>query len=372
MGVIKVAYFIGSLNRGGAEMLLLDICQKMNYAPFDMVLVYRNDGDLTNDFIATGVTMFKIKPKGLKIRYFRQLRRLIKREKVDVVHAQTLLNGFVSLLCTAFTKVKLVVTFHGLFISKTDRFFTHFVMWFANASIFVSDYERDWYLKKTLFAPSKRCYLVYNGIDFSKLDKKYPIPDFLENRVIPFVGTIKMVMVGNFVSGRSQNFLCQALKQFRDNNVCNFCFYFVGKKYESEPHLYDNCVNYCKENGLFDTCVFFLDGRGDVPAILQHVDAFVYSTNEDTFGIAVVEAIASGLPVIVNDWEVMKEITENGKFAVLYKTKDIDDFTAKLTDVVTNLAQYRNHSLTNAEAIRQRFSIESHINNLNKLYNTIL
>lgn len=369
---MKVAYFIGSLNRGGAEVLVLDICRKKAFAPYDMVLIYRNDGELTEDFVATGVPMYRVKPKGLKIGYFGQLRKLIKRENVDVVHAQTLPNGFFSVLCTAFTRVKLVVTFHGFFTSKTDKLYTHFVTWFADASVFVSDYVRDWYIKNTWFAPSKRCYLVYDGIDFSKLDKKYPIPDFHENDAHDTVGTIKMAMVGNFVGGRSQNFLCQALKQFKDNSKCDFRFYFIGKKTASEPYLYDNCVNYCKENGLLDSSVFFLGGRGDVPAILQYIDAFVYSTNDDTFGIAVVEAIASGLPVVVNDWVVMKEITESGKLAVLYKTKDLDDFTEKLTDVITNLAQYKNHSQTNAEIIRQRYSIETHIQNLNKLYNTIL
>lgn len=369
---MKVAYFIGSLNRGGTEMLTLDICRKKDYAPYDMVLIYRNDGELTEDFMVTGIPMYKIKPKRLKIGYLWRLRRLIKKENVDVVHALTLPNGFVSVLFTAFTRVKLIVAFHGFFTSAKDRFYTHFVMWFANASVFVSNYVRDWYINETLFAPLERCYVVYDGVDFSKLDKKYPIPDFLENRAQASSETIKLAMVGNFVSGRSQNFLCQALKQFKDNCSCDFQFYFIGKKSESEPYLYDNCVNYCKRNGLWNTTVFFLGGRGDVPAILQNIDAFVYSTNDDTFGIAVVEAIASGLPVVVNDWDVMKEITEDGKHAVLYKTKDVDDLTAKLTDVINNLAHYRNLSLTNAEIVRQRFSIDFHIQNLNKLYNTIL
>ena len=48
---MKVAYFIGSLNRGGTEMLTLDICRKKDYAPFEMILVYRYDGELTELFI---------------------------------------------------------------------------------------------------------------------------------------------------------------------------------------------------------------------------------------------------------------------------------------------------------------------------------
>jgi len=90
------------------------------------------------------------------------------------------------------------------------------------------------------------------------------------------------------------------------------------------PHLYDDCVNYCKQNGL-EYKVLFLGSRTDIPQILDQLDAFVYATDHDTFGIAVVEAMAVGVPVFVNDWEVMKEITVDGKYATLYKTKDEKD-----------------------------------------------
>ena len=114
--------------------------------------------------------------------------------------------------------------------------------------------------------------------------------------------------------------------------------------------------------------MFFLGGRSDVPAVLQNVDAFVYSTNDDTFGIAVVEAMATGLPVIVNDWEVMKEVTENGNLAYLYKTKDIEDCVERLGQLVNNLANYKQVARMNAKIVRERYSIEAHIQNLSHIY----
>ena len=38
-----------------------------------------------------------------------------------------------------------------------------------------------------------------------------------------------------------------------------------------------------------------------------------------------VEAVASGVPTFVNDWVVMREITDNGKLARLYMSKDPAD-----------------------------------------------
>ena len=148
--------------------------------------------------------------------------------------------------------------------------------------------------------------------------------------------------------------------------------YFIGKKTNAEPEIFDNCVNYCRENGLLDSSVFFVGGRNDVPAILQHIDAFVYATNRDTFGIAVIEAIASGLPAIVNDWEVMKEVTSNGDWATLYKTMDFADCADKIEKFIKNEELRKEDAQLNVEAVRQRFSIENHILNLNEVYEKTL
>ena len=369
---MKVAYFIGSLNRGGTETLVLDTFRRMEVLPYDCILIYRSEGELSEAYRATGVPMFRVKPPKFKIGYVTKLHRLLKEEEVDVLHTQTHLNAFLGVFCTLFSRVRLVVSFHGFTLSLMDRVYTQLALWGADASVFVSKYVQDWYLRRNFCVPRKRCSVVYNGIDFSKFNKEYDIPDFLKKDIASSSGMVKMAMVGNFSSARSQLLVCQALKILNDRNAGNFRFYFVGKKTNNEPEEFDNCVNYCRENGLLDKTIFFLGGRDDVPAILKHMDAFVYATNRDTFGIAVIEAVASGLPAIVNDWEVMKEVTNNGEWASLYKTMDVADCVDKIEEYIKNKGQRKESALRNAEAVRQRYSIENHILNLNEVYEKTL
>ena len=367
---MRVAYFIGSLKTGGTEILLLDSFRSKDVSLFDCILIYRNDGDLTEAFRASEIPLFRVKPHGLKLGYIHQLRRILKWEGIDILHTQTLFNAFLGLFCVCFSHIRLVASFHGLFLSFKNRVLTHLVMWLADASVFVSEYVRDWYIQHTFFAPRRRCYVVHNGIDFSKFNHYYPCPDFLEKNTIGHEHCVKLAMVGSFVSGRSQEFICRCLKQLRDNGEERFLFFFIGRRSDAEPRLYDDCVRFCKENGLWDK-VFFLGGRSDVPAILQHIDGFVYSTINDTFGIAVVEAMAVGVPVIVNDWEVMKEVSCNGQWATLYRTNDVDDCVSKISDLIC----HRNNGMLSAanlsNAVRETFSIERHIQNLNSVYNSL-
>ena len=352
-------------------MLTLDIFRRKDVAPFEMILIYRNEGDLSNDYRATGVPMFRIKPTGLKVGYIPRLRRLLRREKVDILHAQTLRNGLLSILCTCFSRVKLVTSFHGFLSTVKHKIYAHLVMWSADASVFVSNYEREWFIKHIFLSPGKRCHVVYNGIDLSKLNKEYPVPDFLdESRRFPEV--IRLAMVGNFVRGRSPYFICQALKALKDKGVNNILFYFIGKRSLTEPERFDDCVRYCRENGLLDTSVFFTGGRDDIPSVLQHIDGFVYSSDCDTFGIAVVEAMAAGIPVVVNDWIVMKEITDNGNLATIYKTLDVDDCATKIEDLTIHIDERKEKARMVADVVRQRYSIENHIQNLFEVYKSTL
>ncbi len=369
---MKVAYFIGSLNRGGTETLVLDTFRRKEMLPYECILIYRSEGELSEAYRATGVPMFRIKPTGFKLGYIPKLRRLLREQGVDILHTQTHLNAFLGVFCTLFSTVRLVVSFHGFMLSVLDRVYTQLALWCADASVFVSQYVRDWYLSRMLFAPRQRCYVVYNGIDFSKFDKPYETPDFLNKDDEESPDTVKMVMVGNFSTARSQILLCQAIKALKERNAGDIRLFLVGKKTNADPEVFDNCVNYCRENGLLDKSVSFLGGRSDVPAILQHMDAFVYATNRDTFGIALIEAVASGLPAVVNDWDVMKEVTNNGEWASLYKTMDVKDCADKIEEFVKNKEQRKEAALRNAEAVRQRFSIENHIRNLNEVYEKTL
>lgn len=368
---MKVAYFIGSLNRGGTETLVLDTFRRKETAPYESILIYRSEGELSEAYRATGVPMFRIKPNRFKLGYVTKLRRLLKEERVDILHTQTHLNAFIGVFCTLCSKVKLVVTFHGFMLSFLDRVYSQLGLWCADASIFVSKYVQDWYLKQTFLAPRKRCHVVYNGIDFSKFDMQYDMPDCL--KVTPNLPeTVKMAMVGNFSSARSQILICQALKILKDKGLCNFNFYFIGKKTDADPEEFDKCVDYCRENGLLDTSIFFMGGRSDVPAILQYMDGFVYATNRDTFGIAVIEAIASGLPAIVNDWSVMKEVTNDGEWASLYETNNVIDCADQIEDFMKNKDWRKEKTLKNAEMVRQHFGIDNHIRNLNEVYEATL
>jgi glycosyltransferase involved in cell wall biosynthesis len=248
----------------------------------------------------------------------------------------------------------------------------------------VSDTQRIYYQEKYRLKAEKQK-VVYNGISFEKLDVGLTSTLATDSMTLSHTisngktklhtelhlssKTLLLGAVGNFNDVRDQLTTCRFLKLLNEKKV-DFHFVFVGKKIESSLELYNDCVRYCEENDLMEV-VSFLGTRNDVPQILNELDAFIYSTNHDTFGIAVIEAMAVGIPVFVNDWEVMKETTQNGKYANLYKTKDESDLLRIFMLFMDKKDSYQIKADKGAYYVCEKFNIEKHIKNLKSLYLTL-
>lgn len=366
---MKIAYLLGSLNRGGTETLLLDVFRNAQQYNLDAVGVYRKAGILEQDFIQSGVFMYKLAFQKNVISYLFSLRKLLSQNKILIVHAQQPIDALYAWLACWGTGIKIVLTFHGYDFSGSlfHRMVIRFIIQRTDINIYVSNSQKQYYQTKYDLKSEKQQF-VYNGISFDKLD------NFKFSSIREELGlssdTLLLGCVGNFVPGRDQLTICRFLKKLKEQKV-DFHFLFVGKRAETAPHLYDDCVIFCEQYGLSDRVTFW-GSRKDVPNILSQLDGFMYASDHDTFGIAVVEAMYSGVPVFLNDWKVLTEITDNGKHAIMYRTKDEDDLLQKFTHFLENRNEYKQKAIMAKEFVINNYSIQSHIANLKEVYKTVL
>lgn len=367
----KIAYLFGSLNRGGTETLFLDVFRNASKASFGLIGFHRKDGAYRDEFYTAGPKMVHLAPKRFGyIRYLVQLRQLLKSEHITIVHAQHWLDGIYAWLATIGTDIRVINTFHGYFPMKgLNGLLCRMSIRMADEMCFVSRYEQEWY-QQQIRIDDRKCHVIFNGVDFAKIDG-------VECNVYGVKERIKLCMVGNFVEVRDHRTLVRALamlKGLADGRMSGleYDFYFIGKRSEDYPYIYDECVRVCDENKM--TNVHFLGGRGDVPELLKQMDGFVYSTDHDTFGIAVVEAMAAGLPVVVNDYPVMKEVCgeEESNYVTYYRSKDVDDCAEAiiklLEDIKISSNEFKQQCQHNSIFVRERYSIENYIATLSHIY----
>ena len=118
---------------------------------YQMICVYREDGQLSENYASLGISMYKLTPrKGFDFAYLRSLRKYFLSQHVDIVHAQHPLEACYAWLACLGTKIKIVQSFHGYDFHQTRK--GHLILeWMihrVDLNIFVSETQKRYYVRK--------------------------------------------------------------------------------------------------------------------------------------------------------------------------------------------------------------------------------
>ncbi len=368
---MKVLHILDTLQRGGVAMLMLDVCRNAAANNLELTLVATGGGDLEEDFRVSGIEFIR-----LRRRYpfdplvVAKLREIIRQRNIQVVHAHQAVEALHAYFATRGTNVKRALSFHGCVFDARNKLALKFLIPRMNTNIAVSRAYLSRLKTEEGFNTSKNFRVVYNGVDMTRLPttSRHRLRAELKLREDDML----LGMVGNFYPGvrKDQLTICRALPQTFAHTP-NAHFVFVGGRSSIAPELQDDCVSYCRAQ-VIDGRVHFLGQRADVPDVLSALDIFVLSSTEDTFGIAVVEAMAMGLPVIVSDIPPLIEVTGNGEYALSFRAQDAEDLAQKLLSLINNPAARAQLGAKARAWASQQFGIDAYIARLIILYNEMI
>ncbi len=114
----------------------------------------------------------------------------------------------------------------------------------------------------------------------------------------------------------------------------------------------------------------FLFGE-DLYKAFASSDIFVFPSITDTLGLVVLEAQASGLPVVVMDQGGPKEVMENNNTGFLCKANVMDDFIKKISLLIEN-HELRIRMGKNARIFSEKYSWDSAFTDLIKVYEKVV
>lgn len=297
----------------------------------------------------------------------KNLRKIIRENKIEIVHAHQAVEGIHAYLACRGTKAKLVLSFHGYIPDAKNRVILKYLISRTGANVTVSNQFLKWLAKKDKLDTTKNFHVIYNGIDEKRLagtGKNLKAELNLSDETLLFG------MIGNFYAAprKDQLTVCQALPEFF-RRVPNSHFIFIGRAEENSA--YGKCVRVCEENKIADK-VSFLGSRKDVADFLKSLDVFVLSSQHESFGIAVVEAMLVKIPAILSDIEPLLEVSNGGKFAAVFQTGNFPDLLDKMVYLAEKKDRRDNLKEDAFALAKENFSIGAHLRELKKLYEKIL
>lgn len=369
--MIKVLHFLDSVGRGGAETQVLDVCRNAADFGIDITLVTGRGGPLEEDFQNSGVDLIRLNRKfPVDIHLASQIRRIIKEKEIRIVHGHQAVEGLHLYLASRGLKnVKTVLTFEGFVPGRKNRVTGKFIAPLMDANIAVSESLLS-YLKTSLkISDFDNFHCLYNGADTKRLVLN---GSSLKQELGLPPDALLAGMVGNFVPDptKDQMTICKALPSVL-GKIPGLHLVFAGKIAEGAEDYAAACKNFCTENKIIGN-VHFLGARSDVPDILAELDLFVFSSVQEGFPIAVCEAMLAGVPMIVSDITPLLEATANGKYAKIFPVGN----EIILGEMMIEALIKRDAQIEMADKARQfaaeNFSIERHLQELKRLYQTLL
>lgn len=127
---------------------------------------------------------------------------------------------------------------------------------------------------------------------------------------------------------------------------------------------------FCVETGI-ERDVEFLGLKPHIHADLKQADLLLVSSNEESFCLSALEAMALGVPIIAPAIGGLRELIVSGKQGFLYPVDDIDGAAESAVNLLCNQKLYEECCLQSQERARE-FAQESIIPRYEKLYDDLL
>jgi len=366
---MKVMHILDSLNRGGTEILMLDVCRNARANNLDLTMVVTGGGELESYFGECGTSFYRLERRGpVDLGLARRIRQIVEENGIDVVHTHQAVEALHAHLATRrFKNVKRVMTFHLCTSDRKNKLALKLVVPRMHANVAVSHELLNCLRESARFDTSKRFYVVHNGVDRNRL--KTSGADIRKELGLP-ASSMLLGMIGNFYPDRRKDQLtiCRALPELFAA-APDAHFLLVGGDLGDGSEM-ESCVTLCSDLGITDR-VHFLGKRDDIPDILEALDAYVRASVNESLGIAVVEAMLAGVPVVVSDIGALKEVTANGQVAVVFRTGDASDLARKLIELADNPIRRSELAQKGKDYALRNFTIEKHISTLIDLYKRI-
>ena len=259
--------------------------------------------------------------------------------------------------------IPVITTLHGTEITLVgkDKTFAPVVTFSINESdaiTAVSENLREETYKN--FKIEKEIEVIQNFVDVKRFRRK-PIDAF--RKVIAPNGEKILMHASNF------------RKIKRVNDVVKI-FYEVNKKVPSKLLLVgdgperSSAEGLCRQLGLYDD-MRFVGKQEQIEDILAIADLFLLTSEYESFGLAALEAMASGVPVVSTNAGGLPEINVQGKTGWLGNVGDVDTLSKMAISLLEDekkLDEFKANALKQAE----KFDIENIVPKYEELYNRFL
>ncbi len=351
--VFNVLHVVSRLPVGGAENLLLMVVKGYDKKRFNVsICCIKDGGDIAEELIRLGYkvkVLNKMKSHRFDWSAVNALYKVIKRQNIHILRTDQYHANLYGRIAGILARVPVIIpSFHNLYESPNKprlhrRIFNYLLGFFSDAMIAVSNAVASDIIRYDKVDP-KKIKVIYNGAALEEFNTELSKQE--ARRILNLPDNLTIIgSVGRLTEQKGHRYLIEAISGLRDTSIA-----IAG-----DGHL----LNELKElaNQLKVNCIFMgLVNPERIPLFLRALDIFCFPSLWEGFGIALAEAMATGLPVVASDILPHREVV--GDAGIFVPPDNMERLAEALKMLVDN-RPLRNSFAEKARERAKFFSIEN-------------
>ncbi len=364
---MRILQISSAKHYGGGERHFIDLCRGLQERGHEVFAAVRptNDWEVRLDFLPPENFLHVSIRNSFGIFSAKRMADFVRANQIDIVHAHVARDYIpASLACVLAKQAKFVLTRHVLFPLKP---FNKFALKNLAKAIAVSSAVEAG-LRKVF--PAQKIAIIPNGIDIERdpgFDAEQLGREFRLLHNIPLEAKI-VGTIGELIPLKGQRDLVLASQEIAKKQD-NVFFVIVGTDNSLDKKFRRELKRLVKVFGLEERYLW-LDWVEDTAPLFAAMDVFVSPSHTESFGLAILEAMARGKAVVATETEGAKELLRDRELLVPIKdpVKLADRAGELLADAPTRAALGQKLQKLAIE----NFSLQRMISETERLYLDIL
>lgn len=174
----------------------------------------------------------------------------------------------------------------------------------------------------------------------------------------------RVVMVASINRNKGQDILLKAFARLRNREAELWLYGTTGLSAHKYVH---DLKRFAAEQGLSGR-VFFPGPTADVFKVFAGAAVLVHTSWTESFGMALVEAMSCGVPVIAHDLEGMREVVIDGVTGFLVRPGDISMLAERIALLLDDPALRDHMGRAGRSLVQERFNMASRVEEFMTLY----
>ncbi len=376
---MKIIHVIPTLGGGGAEILLGNIALEQVKRGNQVIIILLEPLHFTysnfplKEELEQNVKIFELQPT-ISFSFFRnriemnisEFENIVSTFKPDVIHSHL----FIAELVSRYKIHKSIKYFSHCHdnMSQFDlsrnksfkRALTDYLemKWLSkrykeckNSFIAISPHTYDYFSRKLPNSLKANLVLLRNAIECDR---------YFTNLSEREDSKVKLVSVGNLVEKKGHSFLIDVV----------FCLVKLGY----DVHLdilgfgpLENELQNKIQTLSLDSYVTLRGNVSNVNEFMSNSDIYVHGAIYEPFGLVLIEAMASSLPVVATNGKGNRELIVDGQNGFLINERDVQKFTDKIVFLISNVNERRIMS-KRALQFSKEFDIKKYVDDLELIY----